>query len=264
MSYQYLEIKKHEDGVLHLYLNRPEIHNAFDEVLIQELTDFFTQADNDQSIEVVVLSGNGKSFCAGADLNWMKKMVDYSPEENLEDSKKLAHMLNVMNDFSKPLIARVNGAVMGGGVGLVSTCDYVISVERAFFALSEVRLGILPAVISPFVIRKIGESGARACFLSGMRMDSARAKNYGLVHEIVADEINLDESVAFQISELKKCGPDARIMAKQLIRDLTNSKNSHEDLIEMTCQLISKVRVSSEGQAGMNALLNKEKAPWLK
>ena len=117
MTYQYLEIKKQEDGVIHLYLNRPEIHNAFDEVLIEELTTFFTKANDDDQIEIVVLGGNGRSFCAGADLNWMKKMVNYTPEENLADSKKLAGMLQTMNDFSKPLIGRVNGAVMGGGVG---------------------------------------------------------------------------------------------------------------------------------------------------
>ena len=151
MSYQYLEIKSRDKGVVHLYLNRPEIHNAFDEVLIEELTHFFEHAKDDATVEMVVLGGNGRSFCAGADLNWMKKMVNYSPEENLADSRKLAKMLDTMNDFPKPLIARVNGAVMGGGVGLVSTCDYVIAIERAFFALSEVRLGILPAVISPFV-----------------------------------------------------------------------------------------------------------------
>ena len=181
-------MKKNDNGAVYLYLNRPEIHNAFDEVLISELTDYFEKTKDDESVDMVILSGNGRSFCAGADLNWMKKMVNYSAEENLADSKKLAKMLTTMNDFPKPLIARVNGAVMGGGVGLVSTCDYVIAVDRAFFALSEVRLGILPAVISPFVIRKMGESAARASFLSGSRIPAQRAIQYGLVHEVVEDE----------------------------------------------------------------------------
>ena len=263
MSYQYLEIKSRDKGVVHLFLNRPEIHNAFDEVLIEELTHFFEHAKGDRTVEMVVLGGNGRSFCAGADLNWMKKMVNYSPEENLADSRKLAKMLDTMNDFPKPLIARVNGAVMGGGVGLVSTCDYVIAVERAFFALSEVRLGILPAVISPFVIRKMGESAARASFLSGTRISSSKAQNFGLVHEVVATEEELDAAVAHQINELNLCGPRARLMAKDLIRNLTDKSKSHEELVEMACHLISEVRVSEEGQAGMNALLNKEKAPWV-
>ncbi len=264
MSYQYLEMKKNDQGAVHLYLNRPEIHNAFDEVLIAELTDFFEKAKDDATIEMVVLAGNGRSFCAGADLNWMKKMVNYSTEENLADSRKLAKMLTTMNDFPKPLIARVNGAVMGGGVGLVSTCDYVIAVERAFFALSEVRLGILPAVISPFVIRKIGESAARATFLSGARISCEKAVNYGLVHEVVSDEDKLDEAVQKHIKELRQAGPRARLMAKDLIKVLTSPGKTQEELINTACHLISEVRISDEGQAGMNALLNKEKAPWAK
>ena len=264
MAYQYLEIKKHEDGVLHLYLNRPEIHNAFDEILISELTDFFSKAATDESIEIVVLGGNGKSFCAGADLNWMKKMVSYSPEENLADAKKLAQMLTVMNDFPKPLVGRVNGATMGGGVGLTSTCDYVVAVEKSFFALSEVRLGILPAVISPFVLRKIGETGARATFLAGSRMSAKKAEMYGLIHEVVADENELNMAVDNHIRELKMAGPKARILAKQLIKNLTKENQSQAQLVNMACELISQVRISPEGQAGMNALLNKEKAPWIK
>jgi len=264
MSYQYLEIKKNDHGVVHLYLNRPEIHNAFDEVLISEITNFFTLAKDDATIEMVVLGGNGRSFCAGADLNWMKKMVNYSAEENLADSKKLASMLQTMNDFPKPLIARVNGAVMGGGVGLVSTCDYVVAVERSFFALSEVKLGILPAVISPFVIRKIGESAARATFLSGSRFSAHKAEIYGLVHEVVSDEAALDDAIDKYINELRSAGPRARLMAKDLIKALTSPNKTQDELVDMACHLISEVRISEEGQAGMNALLNKEKAPWAK
>lgn len=264
MSYQYLEIKKNDHGVIHLYLNRPDIHNAFDEVLISELTYFFQRAKDDATIDIVVLSGNGKSFCAGADLNWMKKMVNYSAEENLADAKKLATMLKTLNDFPKPLIGRVNGAVMGGGVGLVSTCDYVVAVERSFFALSEVKLGILPAVISPFVIRKIGESAARATFLSGARFSAKKAETFNLVHEVVSDESALDEAIENQVKELKQAGPRARLMAKDLVKALTEPNKTQDDLIEMACHLISKVRISDEGQAGMNALLKKEKAPWAK
>jgi len=263
-SYKYLEIKKNIQGTLHLYLNRPEIHNAFDEILINELTDFFKTAKNDPTIDIVVLGGNGRSFCAGADLNWMKKMVNYTPEENLEDSRKLACMLKTMNDFPKPLVARVNGAVMGGGVGLISTCDYVVAIERSFFALSEVRLGILPAVISPLVIRKMGESAARAYFLSGSKIPAAKAVHLGLVHEVASSEEDLDAAVEAYINDLRLSGPRARLMAKDLVKELSSSGADMEAQLDMACHLISKVRVSEEGQAGMNALLKKENAPWVK
>ena len=249
-------------GVGLLTLNRPEIHNAFDDQLILELTNFFELANSQKDIQLIILTGAGKSFCAGADLNWMKRMVNYSEEENLNDSKKLAKMLHVMNNFKKPLVAKVNGAVMGGGVGLVSVCDHAIASDRALFALSEVKLGILPAVISPYVISKIGESYARSTFLSGMRFRSDKALKMGLIHESVSAE-QLDESVEKYVTELLSSGPEARELAKTLVKKIIEYGSDESGKEEYSCRLICQVRVSKEGQEGMGALLEKRKPNWV-
>ena len=256
-----LQFSLTDRGVGVLTLNRPEIHNAFDDQLIKDLTDFFLKANDDPAVQVVILTGAGKSFCAGADLNWMKKMVNYTNEENLEDSKKLAEMLHVMNNFSKPLIGKVNGTVMGGGVGLVSVCDHVIAAENVTFALSEVRLGILPAVISPYVIAKIGETHARSTFLSGHRFKTEKAYQIGLVHEVVSKE-ELDEAVNNYIYDMLFAGPNARNLAKELIRKVVDYGNDDNTKKNYTCELIAKVRTSEEGQDGMSALLEKRTPGW--
>ena len=258
----YMALNKNEKGVCYLALNRPEIHNAFDEHLIDELTEFFEKANEDESIKLIVLSGEGKSFCAGADLNWMKKMVNYTTEENLEDSNRLANMLKTMNECKKPVLGLIDGATMGGGVGLVSCLDFAVVTKRSFFALSEVKLGILPAVISPFVIAKIGESQSRRYFISGERFSSEKAKEIGLVHEVAETTEQAETILDKYIDQVLSSAPKARILAKKLVRDIKNISNL-EGQIKYSCELISAVRVSEEGQDGMGALLEKRRPSWM-
>lgn len=254
---KYLETKN-SDGVLEVWLNRSELHNAFNAELIEEMIETFSALPKDSRL--VILSGKGSSFCAGADLNWMKAMKDYSQEENFRDSKRLAKMFQVINDCPVPVIGRINGHALGGGVGLVSVCDYAIVVDKALLGFTEVRLGLIPAVISPYCIAKIGESEARAWMLSGERFGAERALQMGLVHEVTSLE-KLDE----RIEELKKsflaAGPEAARFAKTLIKGVLKDIEGAEDF---TCKMISERRISSEGQEGMSALLTKTKAPWIK
>ena len=242
-------------------LNRPELHNAFNDELISELITCFKELDSNNNVKVVVLTGAGKSFCAGADLNWMKRMKDYSLEQNLADSQKLAELFTVINLFRKPTIARMNGAALGGGAGLIACCDYVIGVDTAMIGFTEVRLGLVPAVISPFVIAKIGESHARATFLSGTKFNMNRAVSMGLVHQISSFD-RLDEDLDIIINEFLAAAPLAAMIAKDLIKNVVR-KSSIEEARNYTCETISKVRVSDEGQEGMNALLEKRKANWI-
>ena len=254
---KYLEIKE-RSGVVEIWLNRPELHNAFNAELIQELISAFGAID--KKTRLVILSGRGASFCAGADLNWMKAMKDYSKEENFRDSKELARLFSTINECEVPVIGRVNGHALGGGVGLVSVCDYVVAVKEALMGFTEVRLGLIPAVISPYCISKIGESNARAWMLSGERFSADEAMRMGLVHEVVgAGEIDA------RIHELEKrflaAGPEASREAKKLVRGVVKNLKGSEDL---TCQMISERRISSEGQEGMRALLEKDKPAWVK
>ena len=243
------------DGVLSVTLNRPDVHNAFNDELISEAIELFSGIDT--SLRAVVLRGSGPNFCAGADLNWMSRMVSYSREENVRDSSKLAKMYAVMNECPLPVVGRIQGAAIGGGVGLVSVCDIVIAAPDSKFGLSEVKLGILPAVISPYVIAKIGPSHARALFLTGERFDAERALRIGLVHRIAED---LDEAVAATLAGLRSSGPEAVRECKKLIAHVA----SHElaDAVPYTIDAIATRRVSEEGQQGMKAFLDKKKAPW--
>ncbi|MGH8337590.1 MAG: enoyl-CoA hydratase-related protein, partial [Gammaproteobacteria bacterium] len=203
-------------GVAALTLNRPEKHNAFDDAIIAELAAKLIQLNNDQNVHVVILTGAGKSFSAGADLNWMRSMAKFSEEENIEDALKLAELMDVLNNLRKPTIARVNGAVYGGGVGLVACCDIAIAADTARFALSEVRLGLVPSVISPYVIAAIGARQTQRYFLTAEAISAQKAKEIGLVHEIaVADK--LDEAVEKEVDMLLKAGPKALIACKELI-----------------------------------------------
>lgn len=261
MSFEFLKTNIDDRGVAFVTLNRPEIHNAFNDRLISEITEQFELLDADSSIRLVVLSGEGRSFCAGADLNWMKSMVDYSMDENIEDSRNLAKMFQTINYFSKPVIGKINGHALGGGVGVVAVCDYAITHEKAKFGFTEVRLGLVPAVISPFCINKIGESNARAWFLSGEMFQGAQAKHMGLIHEVTTLE-NFDTRVDEVIESHLKAGPEAAIAAKVLINDVLAT--DEEDLETYTCTEIAKKRISKEGQEGMKALLNKEKPNWVK
>jgi methylglutaconyl-CoA hydratase len=255
MTYNTLSIDE-GDGVLTVTLNRPEVHNAFNDELISEAIDLF-QNIGSRAARAVVLRGTGPNFCAGADLNWMSKMVSYTRDQNIHDSSLLAKMFALMNECPLPLIGSVQGAAIGGGVGLVAVCDVVIAARDAKFGLSEVKLGILPAVISPYVIAKIGTTHARALFLTGERFDAARALRIGLVHRVVDD---LDAVVAETVKQLKTSGPEAVRECKKLIAFV--AANEPAESIPYTIEAIAARRVSEEGQQGMQAFLKKEKAPW--
>lgn len=247
-------------GVATLTLNRPELHNAFNDELIADLTKCLNDLENNKAVRLLILTGEGKSFCAGADLNWMKRMKDYSHEENVADSQKLAELFKVLNNFSRPTIGKINGSALGGGAGLVACCDYVVAVESAIIAFTEVRLGLLPAVISPFVIAKIGESHARATFLSGAKINMSRAFVMGLVHAVTTSEL-IDAEIEKTVGEFLLAGPQAAVAAKELVATVVRKENI-EAARDYTCNMISKARVSEEGQEGMSALLEKRKASW--
>lgn len=260
MAYNTLQVELSNE-VLTVTLNRPEVHNAFNDELIAEAIDLFSNIDV-SAARVVVLKGTGKNFCAGADLNWMSRMVSYSRDENVRDSSLLAKMYALMNECPLPIVGRIQGAAIGGGVGLVSVCDIAITTNTTQFGLSEVKLGILPAVISPYVIAKVGETHARALFLTGERFDAERALRIGLVHRVVEnDPAQLDAAVYETVTQLKTSGPEAVRECKKLIAHVA----SHElaDAIPYTIDAISTRRVSEEGQVGMQAFLEKKLAPWI-
>ena len=261
MEKEMVLVNKDERGVVTVTLNRPGIHNAFNDKLISELTKLFNSLASEDDVRVVVLTGSGRSFCAGADLNWMKGMINYSEEENYNDSVALATLFETINNFQKPVIGKINGSAIGGGAGLVAVCDYCIAVDSAKFGFTEVRLGLVPAVISPYVIAKIGESSARSTFLSGSMFRAGKAYEIGLVHEVVKAE-DYEESFDRLINSFLKAGPSGAVTAKLLIKDVLSLK-SPEELKEYTCKVIAKARTSDEGQEGMDALLTKRKASWV-
>src|SRR5882672_4468649 len=207
-------------GVATIRMNRPDVHNAFDDALIAALTAELRRLDQLPEIRVIVLAANGKSFSAGADLNWMQRMAKYSREENLRDAMALADLMRTLNGMKKPTVARIQGAAFGGGIGLVACCDIAIAGTEAAFSLSEVRLGLIPSVISPYVIAAIGEREARRYFLTAERFDATEARRIGLVHD-VADSEALDEAVANIVGQLLKGGPQALAAAKKLIADVS-------------------------------------------
>ena len=261
----YLDEFNKERGVFKVTFNRPELRNAFNDEMIEELIALFSSIREREDVRLVLLEGKGKSFSAGADLNWMKKMKEYSSEENKKDSEKLADLFNVMNTLPQPLIALVRGHTLGGGTGILSVCDYVLAEESSKFGFTEVRLGLVPAVISPFVIAKIGESQARAYFLSGEIFKADVALRMGLVHKVVGSDV-FDEECERLMSEFLKAGPKATKVAKELIFKVKSlsSMGKKDDLTDYTCQTIATIRAGEEGQEGMKALLQKEKASWVK
>jgi methylglutaconyl-CoA hydratase len=242
-------------------LNRPEIHNAFDETLIAALTAAFVSLDDNEDVRVVVLAGAGKSFCAGADLNWMKRMAGFGEDENLADANALAAMLRALYALSKPTIARVSGAAYGGGVGLVAACDIALAVPEATFALSEAKLGLIPATIGPYVIEAIGARQARRYFLTAERFDAAEARRIGLVHEVVAADA-LDARIDALVATLRAAGPSAQLECKALIRGVAH-RPIDDDVIDGTARHIAAVRASPEGREGVAAFLGKRKPAWL-
>jgi methylglutaconyl-CoA hydratase len=259
MTYKTLLVEE-SDGVLFVTLNRPEVHNAFNDELIAEAIQVFRDVGQ-RDVRTVVLRGSGANFCAGADLHWMSRMVSYTRDENVRDSSNMARMFACINECPVPVIGRIQGAAIGGGVGLVAVCDIAICTREAKFGLAEVKLGILPAVISPYMISKIGQSHARALFLTGERFDAERALRIGLVHRVVEDTTALDTAVNEVIEQLKTAGPQAVRECKKLIAHVA----SHDliDTIPYTIETIATRRVSDEGQAGMQAFLKKEKPPWV-
>ena len=249
-----------EGAVATVTLNRPQAHNAFDDALIARLTHALEDLAGRDDVRVVVLAGEGKSFCAGADLGHMKKAAGFSEAENVADAKALARLLMVLGGLPKPTVALVQGPAYGGGVGLVSACDIALAAENAFFALTEVRLGLIPAVISPFVIRAIGESHARRYMLTGERFDAEDAARIGLVHEVVpADE--LAARGAAVIATLLQCSPDAHRRAKALI-DAVSGKAIDGALADDVARRIAAARASDEGKEGIAAFLEKRAPSW--
>ena len=249
-------------GVRRITLNRPQVHNAFDDGLIAELTAALASAGADPAVRIVVLSGEGASFSAGADLNWMRGMAGASETENREDSLRLARLMRTLQYLPKPTIARVNGAAYGGGVGLVACCDIAIGVDSARFGLTEVKLGLVPAVISPYVIQAIGLRHARRWFLTGELFDAATALQIGLLHQCVPIG-NLDEAVNATLASLSKAGPLAQAEAKQLaLRVAGASELEAERLDQENAALIARLRVSPEGQEGLGAFLGKRQPGW--
>jgi methylglutaconyl-CoA hydratase len=262
MHYSLLTLDIDKRGVAKVCLNRPDVHNAFDDRLISELTHAFGALEANDKVRFAVLLGKGKSFCAGADLNWMKAMKHYTQEENLADSSRMAEMFALLRYFTKPLICIVQGAALGGGAGLVAVCDYALAAEEAKFGLTEVRLGLIPAVISPYVIEKIGLSAARAYFTSGMMFSAQAAREMGLVHRTVARE-SLEKASEEVIEEFLKAGPYASRRAKALIAEVMHfSSEDREARTKHTVDAIAQMRVSEEGQEGMEALLGGHKPSW--
>jgi methylglutaconyl-CoA hydratase len=250
-----------DSGIGIITLNRPERHNAFDEELIAQLADALQDMEADPEVRVVVLSSTGRSFCAGADLAWMQRAAEYSEDENYQDAVALAGMLRILNELNKPTIARVQGPAYGGGVGLVAACDIAVATFDAHFSLSEVRLGLIPAVISPYVIAAMGSRRARRYMLTGERFSASEAYRIGLLHEIVPGEEELDDAVGELVEALLDGGPHAQGECKELIR-LVADRQIDEDVIEATAQRISRVRASEEGREGVAAFIEKRKPAW--
>jgi methylglutaconyl-CoA hydratase len=258
MAEEHLKIERH-GPVTRITLDRPAIHNAFDDQLVAHLARTAGDIAEDERTRVVILAGEGKSFCAGADLNWMKRMVDYGEEENIADSSAMARMFEAWNTLPQPVIGRIHGAALGGGVGLVSICDIGIASTEAVFAFTEVRLGILPAVISPFAIGKIGATAARELFLTGERIDAERAREIGLVQRVVSPD-SLDEEVQKVVDLLLAGGPEAQRRSKEVITEVKNL--SPEDARTITASTIARARAGKEGQEGIRAFLERRKPVW--
>jgi methylglutaconyl-CoA hydratase len=253
-------LKRTDDGpVTTVTLARPDSHNALDAALIGELTRCFGEISDDDGVRVVVLSGEGRSFCAGADIRYMRETANFSYEENLEDARRLAEMYWTMDECPKPLVGRVQGAAMGGGAGLVAVADVAVADEGARFAFPEVRLGIAPATISPFVVRKVGTSHARSLFITGERFGAERAREIGLVHE-VAPQGQLDAAVDEKVGEILQGGPVAQATIKALLRRLETTEPMEAP--GLTTRVISELRTGEEGQEGLAAFLEKREPGW--
>jgi methylglutaconyl-CoA hydratase len=240
-------------------LNRPRIHNAFDDAVVSLLARAAHDLSGDEGVRVVILAGRGKSFCAGADLNWMKRMVDYSEEENIADATAMAHMFEAWNQLPKPVVGRIHGAALGGGVGLVSVCDIAVASPETVFGFTEIRLGILPAVISPFAMAKIGPGAARALFLTGERFPAERALALGLIQR-VAPPGDLDGEIGRVVQDLLAGGPRAQARIKELVGRVAGLAPG--DARSLTAGTIAAARAGAEGQEGIRSFLERRRAGW--
>lgn len=258
MAFKCITVRR-EGGVEHLVLNRPEVRNAFNEEMIREITWWADSVATDRDVRVVVLSGEGPVFCAGADVRWMSRMVGASHDENLQDATEAARMFLGLDHLRVPLVGRVHGAALGGGAGLCAICDIVVAASDATFGFTEVKLGILPAVISPFVIAKIGRSAARELFLTGGRFDAHRAREIGLVHAVTPADA-LDARVSAYVDELLTAAPGAIAAAKALIPEV--ARRGPSEATTLTCDALATRRVSAEGQEGLKAFLENRRPAW--
>jgi methylglutaconyl-CoA hydratase len=263
MADRKLLIDTDERGVTTVTLNRPEVHNAFDNELTAMITDSLVGLQSDEQTRIVILTGAGSSFSSGADIGWMRSMADFTEEENYEDALRLAELMATLNTLGKPTVARVNGHAFGGAVGLVACCDIVIAAPKARFCLSEVRLGLVPAVISPYVIEAMGARNARRFFLTAEQMSARKARRVGLVHE-VAKAGKLDRAVEDQVGMLLKGGPCAMRESKELVRMVDGHHvTADQALRQRTAEIIAQMRVSGEGQEGLRAFLEKRPPNWI-
>ncbi len=244
-----------------IYLNRPELHNAFNDVMISELTDCFREVGKMENVRVVVLQGKGKSFCAGADLNYMKGIAKFGYQENFEDGKKLATLFDTIYLCPKPTIAIVHGAAFGGANGLLAACDIVIAEENTTFAFSEVKIGISPATIGPYVLKRIGEFGGKELMMTGKRFKGKEAEKFGLVNKSTTEN-KLESVLQEYIKQFMTSAPKAVEATKEMIRKIVNGELSNT--MEYTADLIAKLRAADEGQEGMAAFLDKRKPGWMK
>lgn len=261
MTYNTLIVEK-KDGILRITLNRPEVRNAFNAELIADLVKAFTKEASALDVRVVILKGAGEFFCAGGDIKWMKENFNHSRDQNFEDARRLSLMFQVINETSRPVIAGVFGGVMGGGLGLIGSADYVIASEETFFSFSEARLGLIPATIGPFVMAKIGESNTRALFLTAERFTAERALQAGLIHRIVKSKEEIDPVVEKLAGEIIQCSPQALHVAKKFIRDL-KTKSPVEGQI-LAAQTFANLCTTNEAQEGLAAFLEKRKPDWAK
>lgn len=260
MPYQYITVTL-DASLATVALNRPDVHNAFNDEMIAELRQAFDAIGKEADVRAVVLAGEGKSFCAGADLTWMRRMMAYTFEENQADAKALAQMLKTISDCPKPVIAKIHGNAFGGGVGLISACDMAVATQACLFALTEVKLGLIPAVISPFVLKKIQTSAAQRYFLTGERFNAEAALRCGLLSDVVNDEAALDAWVLERVAAILANGPEAVTNAKLLVKEVLDS--DWPRLLEVTSRMIAARRASAEGQEGMTAFLEKRKPSWI-
>jgi methylglutaconyl-CoA hydratase len=248
-----------DGGVAFVTLNRPDVRNAFNAELIVALREAFTALASDASVRVIVLAGSGKSFCGGADVNWMRASLELSADENVRDAEAMSDMFRAIDRCPKPVIGRIHGAALGGGAGLVAVCDIAVSTPDALYGFTETKLGIIPAVISPFALAKIGISNARALFLTGERFSAERAARIGLVHEIVAADA-IEARIAEIVREFGTAGPNAIAAAKALIEKVTAA--TYEETRALTARAIATQRTTPEGQEGLRAFLERRTVSW--